>query len=300
MLSPKRNPFGPQINPLFDYNTPPIWAGPQFDAQDAQTDAVKVSGTVPPVGVLQQSPKAEASQGTGLWDPGNRHKTLLAIGSALLSGKDFFSGVGQAGQNIMGLSDSLKAAKKKQAPEIGGPDNSFEIHTDPETGKRTYVPIAAFQDYKNGSKVKNKDVMDQEGRVNYGILQLDEKDRPAAYAEIMANPKRYNVDTTDWPATYDPRFSTIAATAGSSVSQNRTRETADRGQEFREDLGNRNYEVRKGRAENLNAATNIRTGLAVSKAKAPPSTRKGSTARGSSSSGSVRVINGVVYRRKSK
>lgn len=230
-----------------------------------------------------EAPKAV--QGTGLWDPGNRHKTLLAIGTGLLSGRDFFSGVGAAGQNILGLSDRLEVANKKKLPEIGGPDNSFEIHTDPETGERTYKPIAAFQDYKRDTREKPKDVADMTGRAMYNLSRLPKEEQAAAYADMVANPKDYGLEP-DWIARteYDPNYVAMRAGMGSNVSQSRGADTRDRGTDARISQGERRLGIYGERSEALTRQGDTRVGLAVTKAnapKAPPSTRKGKGSSGS-------------------
>jgi hypothetical protein len=202
-------------------------------------------------------PTAPPSARAGLWDPGNRHKTLLAIGTGLLSGHSFADGVGAAGRNVFALDDQLQAASRKTR-EFGGPDNSFEIITDPATGHRTTRAVPEFQEYLEHKRVKAKDTADINGRAMFSLAQLPEKDRPGAYAAIRANPEQYGVDPTTMPDTYDPHYVAMAAGMGMTVSQGLTRQRADQNadnlQDYRKDL-QADRETRTGIYRDRAAAT---------------------------------------------
>lgn len=161
----------------------------------------------------------------GLWDPGNRHKTLLAIGTGLLSGRSFGEGVAQAGANVMGLGDQLDARTRKQR-EFGGPDDAFEITTDPETGQRTVTEVPAFQSYLARKRVKAKDTADINGRAMFALSKVPEADRPAAYAAMLANPDQYGIDPETMPAEYDPTYVSLTGRMGMTVAQAQTRDQA--------------------------------------------------------------------------
>jgi hypothetical protein len=161
----------------------------------------------------------------GLWDPGNRHRTLLALGTGLLSGRNLSEGAALAGQNMLGLEGQLAATQRKTR-EFGGPDNSFEIITDPETGERTYRPVEEFQGYLREKATKPKDVADMNGRVMFAIQQLPEEQRATAYAGVLANPERYGVDAETMPPTYDPTYASVTSGMGMTVSQALTRQQA--------------------------------------------------------------------------
>jgi len=254
--------------------------------------------SVPPGASLQQQtpnlPASPPSARAGLWDPGNRHKTLLAIGAGLLSGNSFADGFGKAGQNVFALDDQLRAASRKTR-EFGGPDNSFEIITDPTTGQRTTRAVPEFQEYLDHKRVKAKDTADINGRAMFSLSQMDPKDQPAAYAQIRANPAQYGVDPATMPETYDPRYVALTAGMGMTVSQAQTRQRADQNadnlQDYRKDI-QEDRQTRTGiyrdRAAATTAQGNARLAqgaerISISKAKGSGGGGKG----GSKSSGGL-------------
>lgn len=62
-------------------------------------------------GSASRLPSAPPVPGAHLWDPGNRHKTLIALGTGLLSGNSLADGIGRAGANALGLEDQLRAER---------------------------------------------------------------------------------------------------------------------------------------------------------------------------------------------
>ncbi|WP_129340617.1 hypothetical protein [Sphingomonas desiccabilis] len=175
----------------------------------------------------------------GLWDHGNRHKTLLAIGAGLLSGGNFGEGMARAGQNVLGLEESLRTSSKA-GREFGGPDDAFEIITDPVTGERSVQPVPAFQEYLEAKRVKQKDVADINGRAMFALQQLPEDQRPAAYEQMRQNPEHFGVDPTKMPEAYDPNYAAVTSGMGMTVSQALTRQQAKDNaaalQDYRQDV----------------------------------------------------------------
>jgi hypothetical protein len=214
----------------------------------------------------------------GLWDHGNRHKTLIALGTGLLSGGNFSDGVARAGQNVLGLEEQLRAQQVRQR-EYGGPDDAFEITTDPVTGERTTRGVPEFQEYLEQKRTKQKDVADINGRVMYALQQLPEEQRAAAYANIRANPHFYGVDPANMPEQYDPVYASTAAGMGMTVSQAMTRrQAADNAADLADYRGDiqRDRETRTGiyrdRSTALTSQGAARIGqagerIAISKAK---------------------------------
>lgn len=233
------------------------------------------------MGALAQVPTAAAKKPASIWDKENRQRTFLALAQAFGAGPNFSDGLSAAAGALGGRMDDLKNGKKQEVPDLVGPNSSFERRIDKDTGAITYVPVVAMQDYLRDSKEKPKDVADMTGRAMYNLQQLPEAQRPAAYADMVANPQDYGLDS-DWlrRSTYDPNYVAMRAGMGSNVSQSRTRDTADTTAATRAAQADRGLDIREGRANNLNEATNVRVGLAVSKANkapsAPPSARKGS------------------------
>lgn len=248
---------------------------------------------------MASAPKKEAS----VWDKDNRRRTFLAMAQAFGSNKNFFGGLGDAAGNVGSLMDGLKAKQKKAQPEIGGPDNSFEIHTDPETGIRTYTPIAAFQDYKRDSREKPKDVADLSGRAMYAIADMPEDKRKAAYDHMVQNPAVYGMEA-DWlPPVYDPQYVATRASMGSNVAQSRTRETAEESAASRERIALERLGIYRDRSGALTRQGDARIGLSAAKAnapKAPPSRRSGGSKSSAGGGGYETRIgpNGQVQRRK--
>jgi hypothetical protein len=127
---------------------------------------------------------------------------------------------------LLGLQGSLQSEQRKTR-EFGGPDNSFEIITDPTTGERTYRPVEAFQGYLKDKATKPKDTADMNGRVMFALQQLPADQRATAYAGVLANPGRYGVDPETMPPEYDPNYVAMSAGIGMTVSQAIARRQAE-------------------------------------------------------------------------
>ena len=251
--------------------------------------------SVPPAQSFAQQapglPAAPPSARAGLWDPGNRHKTLLAIGSGLLSGRSFADGVGAAGRNVFALDDQLQAASRK-THEFGGPDNTFDIATDPTTGQRTVRAVPEFQEYAERKRKKGKDTADLNGRAMFALSQLPPEQQPEAYAAIRANPAQYGVDPETMPDTFDPRYVAMAAGMGMTVSQSMTRQRADQNadnlQDYRKDIQQDRQErtgIYRDRAAATTAQGNARLAqgqqrIAISKTKGSGGGGKGGSKSG--------------------
>jgi hypothetical protein len=186
----------------------------------------------PPTGAITSTSYASrlpspppAVKAPSLFDKQHRQDTLLALGSGLLTGQNFGDGLSAAAQNVMGLKKQLRVEQTK-THEFGGPDDAFDITTDPTTGQRTVRPVPEFVDYLHREKTKPKDVADMNGRAMHALQQLPEADRPAAYQAIRTNPAAYGVDVSTMPAQYDPHYAAMASDMGMTVSQAMTRQQA--------------------------------------------------------------------------
>jgi len=175
----------------------------------------------PAPGAGSRLPSAPPVPGAHLWDPGNRHKTLLALGTGLLSGSSLADGIGRAGANAMGLEEQLNAERLTRLPQrqYGGPDGAFEIITDPATGERSVQPVKQFADYATAKRTKAKDTADLNGRAMAALQQLPEADRPAAYAMMLQHPDQYGIDAEHMPAAYDHRYADMTSRMGMTVAQ---------------------------------------------------------------------------------
>lgn len=175
-------------------------------------------------GLTQQLPPAPPpTKKPSIWDNDHRRDTLLAISAGILSGDNFAEGMGGVAKNLLAQRQALKAEGR---PTLGGPDDAFEIYTDPETGQHVFKPIQAAIDYQRSKTVKPAQRADMVGRVHYAISQLPEDQRAAAWADIQANPEAYNLTDEDVATEYDPQRSAILANTGMTVSQALTRSQA--------------------------------------------------------------------------
>src|SRR3546814_9311660 len=86
---------------------------------------------------------------------------LLAIAAGMGQGLNFGDGLGAAARNLYGLQQDLR---QEGRPVLGGPDDAFEIYTDPQTGERSYKPVKEFVEYNENKRTKQKDVADINGR----------------------------------------------------------------------------------------------------------------------------------------
>lgn len=161
-----------------------------------------------------------------LFDKDHRRDSLLAIGTGLLSGFNFTDGLAAAGQNLQAQRQLVRDENRGGKREFGGPDNAFEIVTDPRTGQRTVSAVPQFQAYLQQKRIKPKDVADMNGRAMYALQQLPPEQREAAYAHIRANPSQYGVDADTMPTSYDPVYADMAGRMGMTVSQALTRQQA--------------------------------------------------------------------------
>lgn len=168
----------------------------------------------------QLPPAPPPTKKASIWDDEHRKDTMLAISAGILQGNNFAEGMGGVAQNLLHQRQALRQEGRSQ---IGGPDDAFEIFTDPQTGERTYKPIPEFADYNAKKRVKPKDVADMNGRAMYAVSQLPPAEQAAAYAEIRANPDFYGVDIDTLPAQWSPAYGSIVGNMGMTVSQAMTR-----------------------------------------------------------------------------
>lgn len=262
--------------------------------------------TTPPAGALSpsQAPAvvpALAKKPASVWDKENRQRTFLAMAQAFGSNKNFFGGLGDAAGNIGSLMDQLANKKKKfETPDLVGPSSSFERRIDPDTGAITYEPVKVMQDFIKDSREKPKDTADLSGRAMYALQTAPEGERAARYAHMVQNPEVYGMEKGWLPEAYDPAYVATRASMGSNVSQNRTRETAERSADIRADQSERRLGIYGQRAADLTRQGDARIGQGQQRLnKAPPSTRKGGGG-GKSSGGSLvqDPKTGKYFRRK--
>jgi hypothetical protein len=212
----------PQGSPLVKYRPPAI---PTLNIPAPQAELPVLRPAAPSAGALTSqlpAPPPAKAKSPNVWDKEHISQTLLAIGSGLLSGQNFGEGLGNAAQGILGLQQRLRDDRKKSI-SYGGPDDQFEIAAD-AYGNRTIRKVPEFAEAveakRKAAKAPGpKDNLDFRGRIVYAIRQLPEKDRAAAYADVIANPDQYGVDVTGMPTAWSDNYGTIAGTMGMTVNQ---------------------------------------------------------------------------------
>lgn len=201
--------------PGFPQSAPPVSNG----------SAASLTQPLPP------APPAPKKRPTA-FDADNYQQTMLALAAGFFGSQNFGEGLGNAAQAIYGQNERLR---KRGTTELGGPDDSFEIYTDPQTGERTYTPVQSFVDYNEKKRVKPKDIADMNGRAMYAISQMEKpEDQAAAFAEIRANPQFYGVDLETLPSTWNPIYGSVVGNMGMTVSQAMTRNQAGTNEDNRE------------------------------------------------------------------
>jgi len=149
---------------------------------------------------------------------------MLKLASGFFGSQNFGDGLAHAAGTIAQTNDGLRKAEQ---PVLGGPDDAFEIYTDPRTGERSYREIKQFSDYRKQKDTDPAEAADMTGRVMYAISQLPEDQRAATYDAVLSDPGKYGIsDSSVLPATYDPSAIALRTNMGMSVSQARARDQA--------------------------------------------------------------------------
>src|SRR3546814_16530032 len=88
----------------------------------------------------------------------------------------------------LGLQQDLR---QEGRPVLGGPDDAFEIYTDPQTGERSYKPVKEFVEYNENKRTKQKDVADINGRIMYAIRSAERRVGEVCVRTCRARWSRY-------------------------------------------------------------------------------------------------------------
>lgn len=188
----------------------------QLQGDMASGFTVPGASTQPLIPPKLPTPPPRPAKRAGAFDDDHYRQTMLAMAAGFFGSQNFGDGMGKAAQAIyQGNADAQKAGK----PAIGGPDDAFEVYTDPQSGKHTYVPIQAAMDYKEKARIKAKDTADLNGRAMHAIMQMDPAERPAAFAELKGHPEYYGVDASLLPAAWDDRYGNVIGNMGMTVGQ---------------------------------------------------------------------------------
>lgn len=139
---------------------------------------------------LPPAPPARAKK-AGAFDDDHYRQTMLAMAAGFFGSQNIGDGLSKAAEAIYnGNAD----ARKKAQVTYGGPDDAFEIATDPVTGKRTYTPVQAVVDYEHdkASKMTPEKLLDYNGRYALALQGIADPAKRTAAAQYMAeNPSLY-------------------------------------------------------------------------------------------------------------
>src|SRR3546814_11936440 len=117
----------------------------------------------------------------------NRRDTLLAIGAGMMRGGNLGESMANAADAILSSRKDLRSRTVKQT-ELGGPDDAFELVTDPETGERSYRQVPGFQEYlaaqaQANNQPKHDNNVKQRGTVLGPIMAVPQEQRTATYTQ---------------------------------------------------------------------------------------------------------------------
>lgn len=152
---------------------------------------------------------------------------------------------GDWGNLLGGFADATAEyqAANQKATVLGGPDDAFEITTDPTTGEKTYKPVEAVQSYL-------KDKRDAEARVRLTPKAPDLKDvadlvgRAASFVQKggdLAEARAFLVNSGVPAASIPAQLSPAYAAFGATVPQAQAQEVREAAQTYREKDGDRRF-----------------------------------------------------------
>lgn len=199
-------PLMPRFGRSEVYTTPPYAGEPEVQV---------------PTSSLPAPPPSVAGKKPTIWDKEHISETLANIGQAFLSNQNFGEGLGAAAGAIGNGMRGLRQERVKSV-EYGGPDDMFEITTDPATGERSVREVPEFSKaVKEGREartaVRGKDAVNFRSNALYGIAQMPPAEREAAYQTLLASGSLYGVDTAGLPPGWDDSLGAIAGGVGMSM-----------------------------------------------------------------------------------
>lgn len=227
------------------------------------------TGATPPIAALPKAPPAQTRLSP--WDKEHISATLAQISKGFTSSNNFFGGLAGAATNVAEQTDAWRKAALGTT-EVGGPDSSFEIHTD-QYGNRTYKPITQVQQYvkdKTDREERAKNApkpADSEnwlGDTAYAVEKLPPEQRPGAWQLMLQQGKALGYDVTQAPPEYSPSFNQVAISRTIGARQGSANAATAA---YRAEQGRRADEGLALRTRNTNSV--------IAKRSAPPSTRRG-------------------------
>jgi hypothetical protein len=166
------------------------------------------------------------------FDKANRAQTFAQIAQQFAAGKDFASGAaGAAGA----IADRRSALLKGPQSTLGGPDNSFRIITDAQTGEQSYEAVPEFEQYNQRKRegianLRNTPGIDEaataRGSVMSTIAQLPPEQRAAAYSNFLASKDTLGYGQIGFPAAWDDATANVLG--GASITPYQRSEMARR------------------------------------------------------------------------
>jgi hypothetical protein len=169
---------------------------------------------------LPSPPPDVTGKKASIWDKEHISETLANIGQAFLSNGNFSEGLGAAAGAISSGMRGLRQERVKGV-EYGGPDDMFEITTDPTTGERTIREVPEFAKAVQAKRdaqygMRGKDAAALRSNALFGIGQMPPEEREAAYQALLQNGELYGIDAAGLPPQWDDSLGAIAGGVGMS------------------------------------------------------------------------------------
>lgn len=196
--------------------------GPQGGAQEAGAAQ----------GLPQAPPSARRLVNPNPWARENLSRTLADTGAAFLSNDGLAAGFGAAAQAIAGRKEALEANQYGKR-SVGGPNDSFEIIEHPD-GRREYIPIQPIVDHQMRTIAANKgmgqkDLNEQRTQLAGAVMALPEGQRAVMWADILANPDQYGLQSTDGlPAQWSESYGQTMTEMGVTQAQRNSAKLGDK------------------------------------------------------------------------
>jgi hypothetical protein len=152
----------------------------------------------------------------GAFDDAHRRDTLLQMSAGFFGANGMGNGLANAAQII---ASQNAAARAEARPQYGGPDNAFEVTTDPQTGQRTYKAVPEITGYLHQKaedaaalKIKGptpEGSLDAIGRLTSVVSQFRPEEQAAAWATGREQLAALGFDGV--PETFRPEYTAFGA-----------------------------------------------------------------------------------------
>lgn len=244
---PGQAPVYPQTPQNFLQAPPQVPQAPQGTPYD-------VSGIASQPLVETQLPPAPPRR-RGAFDDQHYRQTMLQMAAGFFGSQNFGDGMANA---AMAIANGNEAARQAERPTLGGPDDAFEIYTDPETGEHSYVPIQAAQDYLKAKRdrVTPEDILDFNGRYAKQLGSIADPAERRKTAEYMANNPSLFPGFDKALLDSDPLATGVVARNGQTVPQAIQAQQRTQAEEHRETYRRRQEDDRKERTALIGRKTN--------------------------------------------